>query len=241
MKNAMLFAVLAISVDGFAQNKGPITGVQLPSSRSIRNVQLKTEDERQMTSGIYSNKNPGQIDKDRTQEKKWSFSLFGGFSFMGSGADIKRHMRKSGLDDIKPGHQSWFGYVHSKDYPINKIGVVWNFETRYNVSKKSALNFTAGKINHSSVEGYNHWENYLRIKNDLWAASCNYVWRIGKHNDGFSLGPVIARHKIHADSPYPFQVNSSTSSTIKAGFNLGYARSLIQNENWFLTFKANYT
>jgi len=171
------------------------------------------------------------------KEKKWSFSIFAGFSLLGPGNDLTHGMKDSGFGDPARGKPI--------QYPISKTGIVWNVEAMYNLSKVSGLQLTIGKTLHSSVEGLDRigLGNYLRIRNDLWTASFDYVWRIRKGLDRISIGPVIARHQIRVDDPerYYTTTSFSNSSSVKPGFNLGYSYSLVQKKSWFLSFNVKYT
>lgn len=95
------------------------------------------------------------------KEKKWSFSIFAGFSLLGPGNDLTHGMKDSGFGDPARGKPI--------QYPISKTGIVWNVEAMYNLSKVSGLQLTIGKTLHSSVEGLDRigLGNYLRIRNDL--------------------------------------------------------------------------
>ncbi len=178
------------------------------------------------------------------KEKKWSVSLFTGFSMLGPTKDIKDQMHDSGLDDTRPAYNGFFGPIKAKSYPTSKTGLGINFETRYNLSKKSALNLTIGITNYSSVEGNENFAelgplgNRLTLNSNLRSAAFNYVRRFGKGMGGLNIGPVIAWHTIKDDIPYQDAINTSA---INPGINVGCILPFIQAKSWFLTFKANYT
>jgi hypothetical protein len=177
------------------------------------------------------------------KEKKWSLSFFAGYSLLGPGDDIKNGMEDSGFADTKPSHEGTSGPVGPVAYPIGKNGLIWNVEANYAFAKKSGIRLTVGKGNHTSTEGWDNIGagNQLHINSDLWTASFNYVWRVSKEIGDFNVGPVIARFDVNAGDANSNRSNTSTSSKITGGFNLGYTVPLVQKESWFLSFKANYT
>lgn len=177
------------------------------------------------------------------KEKKWSFSIFAGYSLLGPGDDIKNGMKDSGFGDTKPAHEGSAGTIGPVAYPICKTGMIWNIEANYAFAKKSGIRFTVGKVNHSSTEGWDNIGagNQLRINSDLWTASFNYVWSVSKEMGELNVGPVIARFEVNAVYFNSNKSKTSTSSKITGGFNLGYTVPLVQKESWFLSFKANYT
>jgi len=181
-----------------------------------------------------------------SKERKWSLSLFTGFSALGPARDIKDQMILSGLGDDIPSYDGWFGQVPAKKYPKVNAGLVWNLEAGYTLSKKTGLQLTVGNTYHSAVEGYDNIGNgnHLRIKSNIWSAAFNYVWRIRNGKDDVTIGPVFASYKAKADDHTDYAIDSGTSSStsaFKAGFNIGYSFSLVQKKSWFLALKANYT
>ena len=177
------------------------------------------------------------------KEKKWSLSIIASVSLLGPGPAIKEQMISSGLGDIRPAFDDWFGHDEQVDYPTRGNGIVLNIEFIYNLSKKSGLQFTAGEHLHSSVHGYDRigLGNYLSINNDVWTASLDYVLKIRKGKDALSIGPEIALHKTSADNPTSYYPLITTTSSFKGGFNMGYSFSLVQKKSWFLSLKTKYT
>ena len=175
------------------------------------------------------------------KEKKWSISIFGGLSILGPGQKIKKQMSASGLGDVGPdiSLHDWF---ETADYPVGGIGTSWNLAVGYALSKKSSLQFVGGN-SFFSVEGYDDigLGNSLLIKNSIWTASFNYVFKLRKGKDGFNLGPVLANYSAKAEYIKGYEYHVTSTSSVKAGFNAGYTFSLIQTKSWFLAGNVNYT
>ncbi|MFA4853586.1 MAG: T9SS type A sorting domain-containing protein [Bacteroidales bacterium] len=69
MKKTLLFVILALSINAYAQNKRPTSNKQHQTSNSMENVQGKMEVGGWKTSGIYSEKNAGQAIKHQTPKQ----------------------------------------------------------------------------------------------------------------------------------------------------------------------------
>ncbi len=177
------------------------------------------------------------------KEKKWSFSVFTGFSLVGPAKETYDLMKNSGFDDDVPPYQGWSGYVEGKMYPRKSTGIVWSLESGYTISNKSGLLLTAGKIYQSTIKGHEAIGNgnLLDVKSDLWAISLNYTWCVGNEKGSLNIGPVAALYTVSAIDPMLSTGQSKVVSTFKPGFNVGYALPIVQKKSWFLTFKTNYT
>jgi hypothetical protein len=177
------------------------------------------------------------------KEKKWSAALFAGFSLLGPGLGIKEQMISSGLGDVRPAFEDWFGTEKEVDYPKGRTGLVLNLEVMYMLSKSSGLQFTVGEHLRSSVEGYDRigFGNYLSISNDVWSSSLDYVLKIRNRKDALRIGPEFALLKTTADNPSIYHPVIKSASSFKAGVNIGYSLTLVQKKSWFLSLKAKYT
>jgi hypothetical protein len=179
-------------------------------------------------------------------EKKWSISLFTGFSALGPGKDIQRQMEHVGFADTRPSYTGWFGFVPAQKYPIVRKGIAWNAGILYAITKRNAVQFAAGRAHGSISEGYDRASgNYSQIRSDLWTAAVNYVWRTGKGNDGVRIGPVLGVYKLRGAIQTGSNVYSNASvfstSTVKPGIALGYSYSFVQKKSWFLALNVSYT
>jgi hypothetical protein len=177
------------------------------------------------------------------REKKWSMSVFTGYGLSAAGQDIKAGMEDAGWKGKKPVLNSPVQCFPHGHYLRQTTGLSWSIQSRYNLSGKSAFELSAGNSFHSTIEGFdlNKTESELRIKSDQWNVAFNYIWRTGRGNGGFTIGPVLSSFKSVADYPDQKYKQPSVTSAIRAGFNVGYTHSLIQKKSWFLAMKVNYT
>lgn len=171
--------------------------------------------------------------------KRWSISFFAGISPLGPRQHIEDQMDLSGFmyrqsNGILPGFSN---------SPNRIVGWTWSFLSRFNLANRSGIEISMGNLQKSVINAYDdsRYYNDLRITSRLWNISLNYVLRTGKGNDGFVIGPTVARLTIDAESHRAELLGASTIAQWKPGFNVGYSYSVIQKKSWFLSLRANYT
>jgi|WetSurMetagenome_2_1015567.scaffolds.fasta_scaffold200211_2 hypothetical protein len=245
MKNALLLAFLAVSINIFAQSSGLFYGSYFPVANSTQNFHPGLVQEYLTATRLLAEQHSVLGDNYQIKDKKWSVSMFAGFSVMGPGQEIKDQMSLQ-FGDTRPAFDGWFfGSVPAAAHPQHTSYPIWNFEIGYRVFKKNSLSLNYGQLTNTLTEGHDHedslyaWEgNNLNLRSDLAAISLLYIYDIGWINDELSIGPVIGFYKI-----YDSDVDNSGSNKaeIKPGVQLGYAIAFIHGRSFFLKLKANYT
>lgn len=184
------------------------------------------------------------------RQKKWSISIFTGYTLLGPAQSLKNRIMESDFRDTSPGYATETGFIDAVKYPKSSISPAWNIELRYRVSKHTTFGFDAGQLSKYRIAAYDHLftipneandgypvGNYLTLKSDLKAVSVLYIRKLHLVNDEISIGPALGMSRI---------VDVDTKGTkrnpgvFKPGIQLGYAIDFVKTKGFYLKAQLKY-